>query len=123
MELTAIMTTSTTCWCTVGCVIALGVVLAAQTGTHQIPDQAALEKMTARFAPVDITADVKGMPKNERQVLGKLIQASRIVDAVFLRQVWAGNEAELLRLIGDDTPLGRARLHAFLINKGPWCSG
>jgi Peptidase family M49 len=120
MELTAIMTTSTTCWCTAGCVIALGVVLAAQTGTHQIPDQAALEKMTARFAPVDITADVKGMPASERQVLGKLIQASRIVDAVFLRQVWAGNEAELLRLIGDDTPLGRARLHAFLINKGPW---
>jgi hypothetical protein len=120
MELTAIMTISTTYWCTAGCVIALGVVLAAQTGTHTIPDQAALERMTARFAPVDITADVSGMPAGERQVLGKLIQASRIIDAVFLRQVWAGNEAELLRLIGDRTPLGRARLHAFLINKGPW---
>jgi hypothetical protein len=57
---------------------------------------------------------------NERQVLGKLVQASRIIDAVFLRQVWAGNEAELLGLIGDRTPLGRARLHAFLVNKGPW---
>ena len=119
MELTAIMTTST-CWCAMACVIALGVALAAQTGTHSIPDQAALEKMTARFAPVDITADVTGMPASERQVLAKLVQASRIVDAVFLRQVWAGNDAELLRLLGDHTPLGRARLHAFLINKGPW---
>jgi hypothetical protein len=121
MELTAIMTTSTPCWCTVGCIIALGVALTAQTtGTRPIPDQAALEKMTARFAPVDITADLQGMPANERQVLAKLVQASRIVDAVFLRQVWAGNEAELLRLMGDHTPLGRARLHAFLVNKGPW---
>jgi Peptidase family M49 len=119
MELTAIMTMPTTCW-TAACVIALGMALAAQTRTHAIPDQAALETMTARFAPVDITADVSGLPASERQVLGKLVQASRIVDAVFLRQVWAGNEAELIRLIGDRTPLGRARLHAFLVNKGPW---
>ena len=34
--------------------------------------------------------------------------------------MWAGNEAMLLDLIGDDTPEGRSRLHYFLINKGPW---
>jgi hypothetical protein len=48
------------------------------------------------------------------------VQASRIIDALFLRQVWAGNEALLLRLLTDTTPLGRARLHAFLVHKGPW---
>src|SRR5262249_20336001 len=41
-------------------------------------------------------------------------------DAIFLRQVWAGNESVLLDLIRDQSPLGRARLHYFMINKGPW---
>ena len=94
--------------------------LAAQSTTPAVPDQAALETMTARFAPTDITADVSGLPAGERQALGKLVQASRIIDALFLRQVWAGNEARLMRLLSDATPLGRARLHAFLVNKGPW---
>ena len=97
MELTAIMTTATTCW-TAACVIAIGMALAAQTRAAAIPDQTALETMTARFAPMDITADVTGLPASERQVLGKLVQASSIMDAVFLRQVWAGNEAMLMRL-------------------------
>ena len=44
----------------------------------------------------------------------------KVFDALFLRQVWAGNEAMLLDLARDDSPLGRARLHYFLINKGPW---
>ena len=42
------------------------------------------------------------------------------MDALFLRQVWAGNEPLLLDLLADATPLGRARLHDFLLNKGPW---
>jgi hypothetical protein len=42
------------------------------------------------------------------------------MDALFLRQVWSGNEALLLCLAADRTPLGAARLAAFLRNKGPW---
>ena len=76
--------------------------------------------MTARFAPTEITADLSKLSPTDRQVLAKLVQASKIMDALFLRQVWAGNEAMLLDLVRDETPLGRARLHYFLINKGPW---
>jgi hypothetical protein len=79
-----------------------------------------LEAMTARFAPVDLTADVSALPANERQVLARLVEAAKVVDALFLRQVWEGNEAMLLDLVRDASPLGRARLHAFLVNKGPW---
>src|SRR5438067_6574743 len=43
-----------------------------------------------------------------------------MIDTLFLRQVWSGNEAMLRNLTRDQTPLGRARLHYFLINKGPW---
>jgi hypothetical protein len=84
------------------------------------PDAAALQTMTARFAPVDIGADSGALPAGERRALGKLVQAGRIMDALYLRQVWGGNEAVLFDLLADESPLGRARLHAFLINKGPW---
>jgi hypothetical protein len=85
-----------------------------------VPDQARLETMNARFAPADLGADIKSLPAGERQALAKLIEAARVVDAIFLRQVWAGNEARLLELLEDESPLGRVRLRAFLIDKGPW---
>jgi hypothetical protein len=79
-----------------------------------------LQIMTARFAPVDLTADVSSLPPNERRALARLVEAARMFDGLFLRQVWAGNESMLLALLGDTSELGRARLHYFLINKGPW---
>jgi hypothetical protein len=79
-----------------------------------------LETRTARFAPVELTADVASLPENERQALGRLVQAARVFDGLYLRQVWEGNESMLLDLVRDQTPLGRARLHYFVLNKGPW---
>src|SRR5687768_14959763 len=75
---------------------------------------------TARFAPVELTADLAGLPENERQVLAKLVDAAKVIDALFLRQVWAGNESILLELCRDSSSLGQARLRYFMINKGPW---
>ena len=84
------------------------------------PDQAKLEQMTARFAPTEITADVAKLSPNDRKVLARLVEASQIIDGIFLRQAWSGNPSMLLNLAGDTSPEGRARLHYFLINKGPW---
>lgn len=79
-----------------------------------------LAQMTARFAPTDLTADISKLSLGERQILAKLIQASKIIDSIFLRQVWSGNVAMLLDLSHDQSPEGRARLHYFRLNKGPW---
>jgi hypothetical protein len=79
-----------------------------------------LRDKAARFAPVDLTAPVDGLPSHERQALARLGQAAKVLDALFLRQGWAGNETMLLDLVRDTSDLGRARLHYFLINKGPW---
>ena len=84
------------------------------------PDAATLERLAARLAPVDLTADITALPAGERVALARLIEASKLMDALFLRQVWAGNPALLIDLQRDKTPLGRARLHAFMQNKGPW---
>ena len=85
-----------------------------------VPDTQKLQQMAARFAPTDIGADVSKLPPADRRVLAKLVEASKIVDSLFLRQVSAGNDAMLLDLVKDQSPSGRARLHYFLINKGPW---
>ncbi|MGH7214878.1 MAG: dipeptidyl-peptidase 3 family protein, partial [Tepidisphaeraceae bacterium] len=61
----------------------------------------------------------------DRRALDKLVDAARIMDALFLRQAWSGNDAMLQQLsreaLGADAVAdARARLHYFLINKGPW---
>ena len=48
------------------------------------------------------------------------MDAARLMDGLFLEQVWAGNPALLTQLAADRTPEGQAELHYFLINKGPW---
>ncbi|WP_257448476.1 dipeptidyl-peptidase 3 family protein [Archangium lipolyticum] len=92
----------------------------AQPASSRMPTAPELQRMTARFAPVDIQADISKLPDNERRALAKIVQAAKIMDPLFLRQVWAGNETLLLDLIEDTSPLGRERLHSFLLNKGPW---
>ncbi len=80
---------------------------------------AELEAKTRRFAPVDIVVPID-LPGNEPAALGHLIQAARLIDGLFLEQVWAGNTSLLAELAADRTPEGRAELHYFLLNKGPW---
>ncbi len=95
--------------------------LALATETMRIPPELQrLNAMTGRLAPVDIRVDLSGLPANEREALAHLVRAARITDALFMRQSWAGNETMLLKLMGDTTLVGQARLKYFLINKGPW---
>ena len=90
------------------------------SSTSSADEAKQLEARTARFAPVDLSVDLSKLPANEREALQRLVAAAKIFDTLFLRQVWAGNETMLLDLIEDQSPLGRARLHAFLLDKGPW---
>ena len=86
----------------------------------RVPDLQTLQQMTARFAPTAITADLSKLSDADQRVLARLVEAAKIVDGLFLRQAWAGNDAMLADLARDQSPEGRARLHYFLINKGPW---
>jgi hypothetical protein len=104
--------------------------------TTQMPTLAELQRMTARFAPAEIGADISALPDPEQKVLARLVAAGRIMDSIFLRQVWGGNDAmlqQLARMAASAGAAGRgaaagprasraaaARLHYFLINKGPW---
>ena len=99
-------------------IVAASVALGAQNSAAPNVDQ--LKAKTARFAAVDLSADITKLPANEREALARLVDAAKVMDTLFLRQVWAGNETMLLSLLQDTSELGRARQHYFLLNKGPW---
>ena len=95
--------------------------VSAKTGkSPNMPDLAQLQKMTARFAPTPIRVDTSKLSDGDQKALLKLIQAARIYNDIFLRQMWDGNLALYTKLQRDTTPLGKARLHYFWVNKGPW---
>src|SRR6516162_1825226 len=79
-----------------------------------------LTRMSARFAPTPIRVDSSRLSSGDRDALVKLIEASRIYNDIFLRQLWSGNIALYEKLQKDASPLGKARLHYFWLNKGPW---
>jgi hypothetical protein len=95
----------------------LGPMLAA---TAAIPDLAQLQKMIARFQPTDMRVDTSKLSPGDRQALGKLIEAARVLNDIFLTQMWSGNHALYAKLQRDTTPLGNARLDYFWLNKSPW---
>ncbi len=83
-----------------------------------------MEKMLTaklnRYAPTEISVDAARLSSGDRQALEKLIRASRLMDEVFLRQVWSGNAALKERLAADTSTEGKLRYRMFLLNKSPW---
>jgi hypothetical protein len=88
--------------------------------TAAMPDLAQLQQMIARFKPTELRADVSKLSPGDRQALPKLIEAARVLNDVFLTQMWSGNHALYAKLRRDTTALGKARLDYFWLNKAPW---
>ena len=85
-----------------------------------VPNLPQLETMLSRFAPTPLRVDTSKLSPGDRDAVIKLIQAARILDDVFMQQYWSGDKALYAKLQKDSTPLGKARLHYFWINKSPW---
>ena len=79
-----------------------------------------LQAMGKRFAPVDLRADLSALSAGDKAAIVKLIEAAKIIDVLQLRQRWSSNEALHAVLKKDTSPLGKARLDYFWLNKGPW---
>jgi hypothetical protein len=93
---------------------------AGQELATKVPDLAQLQKMTARFAPTELNVDIANLSVGDRRALVKLIEAARLIDEIFMTQYWSGDHALYAKLQKETSPLGKARLHYFWINKGPW---
>ena len=82
-----------------------------------VPD---IEKRLAQFSPTPMEADLAALSPEDRQVLDKLVEASRFMNEIFLRQVWAGNP-ELRQQVQswNGGAQGAARTY-YDIMFGPW---
>jgi Peptidase family M49 len=85
-----------------------------------IPDLAQLKAMSARFAPTPLRVDTSALSAGDQKALVKLISAARIVNIIFMQQLWSHDLATYQQLRHDRTPLGAEQKHYFTINKGPW---
>ena len=79
-----------------------------------------LSQKIARFTPTEISADISKLSRGDKRALDKIIEAARLMDPIYLRQVWRGNAELLKKLEGDTTTAGKENLHYFRMNMGPW---
>jgi Peptidase family M49 len=79
-----------------------------------------LNKMAARFSPTDIKVDTSKLSPGDKQALAKLVEAARIIDPLFMQQLWSKNLDTWNTVKADQSPLGQSRAHYYWINKGPW---
>src|SRR3954462_14684322 len=106
------------------CFVLLATVLYGQeevqiTLHKEIPGLAELQKMQARYAPTELKVDTTHLSAGDKKALIKLLEAARVLDPLFMTQLWEGNNELYAKLKKDATPLGRARLKYFWQNKGP----
>src|SRR4029077_12892447 len=88
--------------------------------SSSLPDTADLKKMAERFALTPLQVDTSALSAGDKRALVKLIEAARVVNHLFMQQLWSGDLALYQKLQQDRSALGQARLHYFWINKGPW---
>jgi hypothetical protein len=76
---------------------------------------AGFEKRLDIYRTVDLTADLSTVSAQHKQMLGKLIEASEIMDQLFWKQAFAEDKQSFLGKITD------AKTKAFAdVNYGPW---
>jgi hypothetical protein len=92
----------------------------SQQSSPPIPDLAQLKAMSARFAPTPLRVDTSALSAGDQKALVKLISAARIVNIIFMQQLWSHDLATYQQLRHDRTPLAAEQKHYFTINKGPW---
>jgi hypothetical protein len=82
-----------------------------------VPD---IEKRVAQYAPVALAADLSALSEEDRKVLLKLAEASKLMDEIFLRQAWTGNPTLRQEISTWQGKEAEAAREYFEINFGPW---
>jgi hypothetical protein len=102
------------------CLLMAGLVSFSCTSQRDTHTMDPLAQKAARFIPAAITSDTTRLSAGDRTALRLLVEAAHVMDTLYRRQVWSGNEALLKKLDADASPAGKARLAYFLLNQSPW---
>src|SRR4030042_1720082 len=79
-----------------------------------------LREQLAKFVPTEISYDTSLLTEKETVVLEKLYQAGKIMDEIFLKQVYSRNEEILAELQKSRAETDQLRLQLFHIMFGPF---
>jgi hypothetical protein len=75
------------------------------------------------FTPVAVEADTTTLPASEQAALVPLLRAARLMDSLYIRQVWPGTRDLMAARGSAGTAAGVAELDALNFFKGPWAGG
>ncbi|MDH4207430.1 MAG: peptidase [Anaerolineae bacterium] len=79
-----------------------------------------MTKRIGQFVPTELSFDESQLGRRDREVLSKLVEASRFMDDIFLRQVSPHNPQWRARLEASSAARDKELLHYFRIMYGPW---
>jgi len=92
------------------------------TAQNNNPNAEELNKRAAQFVPTPIKVDTSKLSAGDQQALVKLIAAARIIDPLFMQQLWSKNLDTWNKVKKDQSSPGQARSHYYWLNKMPWDS-
>ncbi len=101
----------------------LGVLVMGAKQSSVIEDYADIQYVKgqiAKLAPVEIAVDPSLLNENDKAVLAKLVEAAKLMDEIFLRQVYSRNVAIREALQQGSNPDYPTLLTYFTINFGPF---
>ena len=79
-----------------------------------------LETKIAQYARTDVKYDKNLLDKNQKVVVQKLFEAAKIMDQIFLEQVYSKNNEIKAQLEKSELPEDKLKLEYFNINFGPF---
>lgn len=88
--------------------------------THSKGKSKDLIKKLNRLKKVRVTTNLDSLSAPDKKVLSKLIEASKLLDQVYLRQVWQGNTELFKTLSKSSAADSQTLLMLFKQNAGPW---
>ncbi|GER28188.1 nudix hydrolase homolog 3 [Striga asiatica] len=83
-----------------------------------------LQKQLNRYARVSLDAELVGLSDGDKEALTSLVKAAKLIDEIFLLQVWYSNPSlrDWLQLHADESNLNKLKWMYYLVNKSPWSS-
>lgn len=81
-----------------------------------------LQKQLNRYAPIHLDAELNGLSEADKKALTFIIKASLIIEEIFYKQVWYGNDKlrDWLKEHSSASDFDKLKWMYYLINKSPW---
>ena len=85
-----------------------------------IPTRSGLKERIAKFAPTELKYDSGNLDEREKVVVEKLYRASKVMDEIFLNQVYSKNYEIRSNLMAQDSEEAKLKLELFTMMFGPF---